>query len=82
MATSENRKAQPATPDLNASQPRGQDVHLPPDRDNSPDREEEAAERARQGQSLAMGDTGDRDTGVNPEKQGISNRQGDVPDEE
>jgi hypothetical protein len=80
MATSENSKTQPTNPDLNASQPDGQDVHLPPDRNPSPGREEEAAERAAHGQSRAMGDTGDRDTGVKPETQGISNRQGDAPD--
>lgn len=41
-------------------------------------RNDEAARRARHGQSLAMGDTGTRDdAGVDPERQGISNRPGD-----
>jgi hypothetical protein len=41
-------------------------------------REEEARERAAQGQSAALGDTGDGQTGVTPTAQGISNRRGDL----
>lgn len=43
-------------------------------------REAEAQDRAAQGQSLALGDTGDRQTGVDADQQGISNRAGDVPE--
>jgi hypothetical protein len=43
-------------------------------------RREEADDRARHGQSLAMGDTGDRGTGVEKDAQGISNRPGDTDD--
>ena len=45
-------------------------------------REDEAQERAARGQSLALGDTGDRQTGVDSDQQGISNRSGDRPDED
>jgi hypothetical protein len=48
--------------------------------DQNPDRRNEAEDRARHGQSLAMGDTGDRDTGVPADSQGISNRPGDSED--
>lgn len=40
-------------------------------------REQEARDRAAHGQSLALGDTGDRQTGVERSHQGISNRPGD-----
>jgi hypothetical protein len=40
-------------------------------------REREAADRAAHGQSRALGDTGDGETGVAPDRQGISNRQAD-----
>jgi hypothetical protein len=44
-------------------------------------REREAADRAAHGQSRALGDTGDRQTGVEPGHQGISNRPADRGDE-
>ena len=40
-------------------------------------REREASDRAAHGQSRALGDTGDRQTGVDPAHQGISNRPAD-----
>ena len=40
-------------------------------------RAQEAAERAAYGQSLALADTRDRETGVAPDRQGISNRTAD-----
>jgi hypothetical protein len=40
-------------------------------------REEEARDRAAHGQSAALGDTGDGQTGVDSSEQGISNRVGD-----
>jgi hypothetical protein len=36
-----------------------------------------AEERPKQGQSVPLGDTGDGETGVPPDEQGISNREGD-----
>jgi hypothetical protein len=44
-------------------------------------REREAADRAAHGQSRALGDTGDRQTGVEPAHQGISNRPADRGDD-
>lgn len=46
-------------------------------------RDDDAEARARQGQSLAHGDTGKGDDpGVDPERQGLSNRPGDRADAE
>jgi hypothetical protein len=46
-------------------------------RTDSRDREREARDRAAHGQSLARGDTGDGETGVESSRQGVSNRRGD-----
>jgi hypothetical protein len=74
MATSDNTPNQSEQPDdTTTPQPSG---------DQQSDRRNEAEDRARHGQSLAMGDTGDRDTGVPADSQGISNRAGDSEDGE
>jgi hypothetical protein len=69
-----------ATPQNDAQNPLANDeVDTPVTAANGHDRREEAEDRARHGQSLAMGDTGDHQTGVKPDTQGISNRPGDAP---
>jgi len=69
-----------ATPLNDAQNPLANDeVDTPVTSATGHDRREEAVDRARHGQSLAMGDTGDRQTGVKPNTQGISNRPGDAP---
>ena len=72
-----------ATPDNDAQNPLANDeATAAADRSSQKGRRSEAEERASRGQSLAMGDTGDGDTGVKSDTQGISNRPGDTPEDD